>query len=227
MKIDRLSQYARVLLLGSGPGDRVAHRNERSEKERPHALHLVHPDRADRGCVGRPSGERSWVWDARRPGCGGHRRVPGRLALRRGLRGGRRRLHSQLAHRLRRGGHSALGNSTGCAGPRLESGQEARRPHTVVTDRLGRLLLVTLGSPPLTSNHWWPGCVLDQRGQPESKPSGVTKPRFVSAPMLRIIRVRVVPSVLNVGWLDTRHSFPRGESSSQFIDRLSTFLLNR
>jgi|SoiMetStandDraft_2_1073263.scaffolds.fasta_scaffold313302_2 uncharacterized membrane protein YeaQ/YmgE (transglycosylase-associated protein family) len=34
--------------------------------------------------------------------------------------------HRQPAHRLRWGGHPALGNSTGCAGPRL--GSEPRCP---------------------------------------------------------------------------------------------------
>jgi len=34
-------------------------------------------------------------------------------------RRGRRRLHSQPAHRLRRSGHPAVGNSADCAGSRV------------------------------------------------------------------------------------------------------------
>ena len=37
--------------------------------------------------------------------------------------------------------------------------------------------------------------------------------------------IGVEPSTLTVGWLDAVHPFLAGESSSQFIDRLRTFLL--
>jgi hypothetical protein len=37
--------------------------------------------------------------------------------------------------------------------------------------------------------------------------------------------IGVEPSTLTVGWLDAEHPFPAGESSTQFIDRLRTFLL--
>jgi hypothetical protein len=67
---------------------------------------------------------------------GGRRRVPGGLALRRGLRGCRRRLLRQPPHRLRRGGNSALGNSTNCPGPRLESNRGRLEPTDCQADGL-------------------------------------------------------------------------------------------
>ena len=38
--------------------------------------------------------------------------------------------------------------------------------------------------------------------------------------------IGVEPSTLTVGWLDTQHPFPCGESSPQFTKRLRSFVLN-